>query len=111
MSTDSAAYVRWLFFDTIVIGRTSANVRLMSRRRPAQIGQEVVRLRDAKGMTRAALSRASGVSDDALSNLEHGRFKRQPHTLPQVAEALGVEVSSLIYDDARPSSAGHGSGK
>lgn len=72
----------------------------MSRRKPAEIGLEVVRLRDAKGMTRAALHRASGVSEDALGNLEKGRFKKQPHTLPLVAEALGVDLSSLIYDDA-----------
>lgn len=72
----------------------------MSRRKPAEIGLEVERLRDAKGMTRAALHRASGVSEDALGNLEKGRFKKQPHTLPLVAEALGVDVSSLIYDDA-----------
>lgn len=71
----------------------------MSRRTPVQLGAEVTRIREALGMTKAALARSSGVSNDALTNLEKGRFKKQPHTLPLVADALGVTVAALIFDD------------
>lgn len=93
-----------VLFDTLALGGTSAKVRFMSRRSPAEIGQEITRLRHEQGLTRAALARAASISDDSLTNWEKGEFKKQPHKLAQVADALGVSVAMLINDHAAPPS-------
>ena len=59
-------------------------------------GQKLKQLRDARGVTQAALARALGVSPAYLSALEHGRKGAPPPALVQNV----IQYFELIWDAA-----------
>ena len=62
------------------------------------LGQRVRSLRDRSGITRKALSIATGVSERHLANLEYGEGNVSVLVLDQVASALQCSPAELIGD-------------
>jgi XRE family aerobic/anaerobic benzoate catabolism transcriptional regulator len=62
------------------------------------LGQRVRSLRDRSGITRKALSIATGVSERHLANLEYGEGNVSVLVLDQVANALHCSLAELIGD-------------
>ena len=62
------------------------------------LGQRVRTLRDRSGITRKALSSATGVSERHLANLEYGTGNVSVLVLQQVAVALHCSFAELIGD-------------
>jgi len=62
------------------------------------LGQRVRSLRDRSGITRKALSIATGVSERHLANLEYGEGNVSVLVLDQVAAALHCPLAELIGD-------------
>jgi len=62
------------------------------------LGERARSLRARRGMTRRALSDASGVSERHLANLELGVGNASILVLRQVAQALGAPLAELIGD-------------
>jgi XRE family transcriptional regulator, aerobic/anaerobic benzoate catabolism transcriptional regulator len=63
-----------------------------------RVGERVRLGRARRGMSRKVLSRASGVSERYLADLEHGVGNPSLLVLRQIADALGLEVAQLIGD-------------
>lgn len=63
------------------------------------LGERVRSLRARRGMTRRALSTASGVSERHLANLELGVGNASVLVLRQVAVALGCPLAELLGDE------------
>jgi XRE family aerobic/anaerobic benzoate catabolism transcriptional regulator len=64
-----------------------------------RVGERVRLGRARRGMSRKVLSRASGVSERYLAELERGAGNASLLVLRQVADALGVEVAQLVSDE------------
>ncbi len=64
------------------------------------LGERVRAWRTEHGMTRKALSAASGVSERYLAQLEAGEGNISVLLLRKVARAMGVPVESLVREDA-----------
>lgn len=62
------------------------------------LGQRLRRLRDRGGITRKALSQATGVSERHLANLEYGEGNASVLVLAQVAAALHCSMAELLGD-------------
>ena len=67
------------------------------------LGERVRSLRARKGMTRRALSAASGVSERHLANLELGVGNVSVLVLRQIAAALGCQLAELLGDETTAS--------
>jgi XRE family aerobic/anaerobic benzoate catabolism transcriptional regulator len=63
-----------------------------------RVGERVRLGRARRGMSRKVLSRASGVSERYLAELERGAGNASLLVLRQVADALGLEVAQLVGD-------------
>ena len=68
----------------------------------ARLGERVRAWRTDNGMTRKALSSASGVSERYLAQLESGRGNISVLLLRKIAMAMGVAVDSLVREEERP---------
>ena len=62
------------------------------------VGERVRLGRARRGMSRKVLSRASGVSERYLAELERGAGNASLLVLRQIADALGLEAAQLISD-------------
>jgi len=65
-----------------------------------RVGERVRLGRARRGMSRKVLSRASGVSERYLAELERGAGNASLLVLRQIADALGVEAAQLVSDQA-----------
>src|SRR6201988_1016251 len=65
-----------------------------------RVGERVRLGRARRGMSRKTLSKASGVSERYLAELERGAGNASLLVLRQIAEALSIEVSALVGDQA-----------
>lgn len=63
-----------------------------------RVGERVRVGRARRGMSRKILSKASGVSERYLADLERGAGNASLLVLRQIADALGVEITHLIGD-------------
>ncbi|MBX9588999.1 MAG: helix-turn-helix transcriptional regulator [Hyphomonadaceae bacterium] len=63
-----------------------------------RVGERVRLGRARRGMSRKILSKASGVSERYLAELERGAGNASLLVLRQIADALGLEVAQLIGD-------------
>lgn len=52
-------------------------------------------LRRLRGWTQTELANEAGVSLDTISDLERGAREPRPHTMRQIARALGVAIRSI----------------
>ena len=62
------------------------------------VGERVRLVRARRGMSRKALSLASGVSERYLAELERGAGNASLLVLHQVADALGMQIADLVSD-------------
>ena len=65
-----------------------------------RVGERVRLGRARRGMSRKILSKASGVSERYLAELERGAGNASLLVLRQIADALGLEAAELIADHA-----------
>ena len=63
-----------------------------------RVGEQVRLARSRRGMSRKVLSKASGVSERYLAELERGAGNASLLVLRQIADALSVEAAGLISD-------------
>src|SRR5918999_1560389 len=68
----------------------------------SRLGERVRAWRSEHGMTRKALSAASGVSERYLAQLEAGEGNISVLLLRKVARAMGVPVEELVREEAAP---------
>ena len=65
------------------------------------IGENIRRLRISHNETQAELGKSIGYGSTTIANYESGeRMPKQKETYPLLADALGIEVSSLMDDNA-----------
>jgi XRE family aerobic/anaerobic benzoate catabolism transcriptional regulator len=64
-----------------------------------RVGERVRLGRARRGMSRKVLSRASGVSERYLAELERGAGNASLLVLRQIAEALSIEAAALVSDE------------
>ena len=62
------------------------------------LGERVRLARARRGMSRRILSKASGVSERYLAQLERGTGNASVLVLRQIAEALSIEVTAIVTD-------------
>jgi XRE family aerobic/anaerobic benzoate catabolism transcriptional regulator len=63
-----------------------------------RVGERVRLARARRGMSRKSLSRASGVSERYLAELERGAGNASLLVLRQIGEALSIEAAALVSD-------------
>lgn len=64
------------------------------------VGQNVRRIRQAKGLTQEEFSESSGFSQQYVSSLENGRRNPTVITIYELSQALGVSHIELLTDIA-----------
>jgi XRE family transcriptional regulator, aerobic/anaerobic benzoate catabolism transcriptional regulator len=64
-----------------------------------RVGERVRLGRARRGMSRKVLSRASGVSERYLAELERGAGNASLLVLRQIAQALSIEAAALVSDE------------
>jgi XRE family transcriptional regulator, aerobic/anaerobic benzoate catabolism transcriptional regulator len=74
-------------------GATPADEAYLKR-----VGERVRLARARRGMSRKSLSKASGVSERYLAELERGAGNASLLVLRQIAEALSIEAAALVSD-------------
>lgn len=67
------------------------------------LGERVRMMRSRQGLTRKGLSKAAGVSERHLANLEQGVGNASILVLRQVAQALGCSLAELLGDQTTAS--------
>ena len=72
----------------------------------AALGERVRAVRGRRGMTRKALSRAAGVSERHLANLESGQGNASAVLLRQLANALQCTIAELVGEETATSPEG-----
>src|SRR6478736_1011608 len=85
---------------------TNLDTASESRRRAApadeaylrRVGERVRLARARRGMSRKSLSKASGVSERYLAELERGAGNASLLVLRQIADALSIEAAALVSD-------------
>lgn len=60
------------------------------------IGERMVAMREARGMSQTALARAVGVGQSAISQIEAGERNPSYRTLCSIARAFGVTVAAFV---------------
>lgn len=68
-----------------------------------KIGENILRIRTANGLTLNVLSERSGVSKAMLSQIESEKVNPTLATIWKIAHGLGVELQDLLSDDTAPS--------
>jgi putative transcriptional regulator len=61
-----------------------------------KIGQRIIELRTKKGWSQADLARACGKDRQAIEKLENGRVNPTLFSLHEIAEALGLQLVTLV---------------
>lgn len=68
----------------------------MSHRRSPDVGQQILRLRQSRGLSLRDLARESGLSLNAISRIERGESSPTVSSLHRLATALEVEIGTLF---------------
>ena len=74
-------------------------------KRPATIGQCIIRLRAVKGWTDAQLGQRCGLSKSFINDVENGRSKPSLDSLKKIFGAFNLETGIYIY---KPGEVEHG---
>jgi len=69
-------------------------------------GKRLQRIRAAKGLSQKELAHKAGLSLSYVSKTEQGRTNPSLCTIEQLAQALGVEISTLLDGLEEESSSG-----
>jgi transcriptional regulator with XRE-family HTH domain len=62
----------------------------------SKVGQEIKRLREARGWIQAKLAVEAGMAPSAVNQIENGKRSPSASSLNKLASALGVEVGDLF---------------
>jgi transcriptional regulator with XRE-family HTH domain len=87
------------------VSRTDDFERAVSRavtKRHGTLKDDLVRLRDDAGITRAALARTARVDATFLARIEDGSERPSIETYQRLAAALGADLSTRIYPNTGP---------
>lgn len=68
------------------------------------IGQNLKKYREANGLTQESLAEMADISTPFYANLERGKKGMTVLVLRNLADALGVNVYNLLYDDTKSES-------
>lgn len=60
------------------------------------IGKQVKRLRESKGLTKTRLAKLSGVSQSYISDIEAGKKKPTVEILAKICSALGISLPDFF---------------
>jgi transcriptional regulator with XRE-family HTH domain len=66
---------------------------------PISIGENIKRIREAKGMSQKELITAIGMGAPMYSRIETGKTEPSLSSLEKIAKALGVKLSELFLDE------------
>lgn len=66
------------------------------------VGKNIRKLREAKGMTQETMAEALFVTRQTVSNYETGRSRPDVDMLVRIGEILGTDVNTLIYGPTTP---------
>ena len=66
------------------------------------IGENLRRIRKARGWGQVQLAKASGVSQPTISEIERDRSEPHPSTLRKLGVVLGVELAAFFAEDGPP---------
>ena len=72
----------------------------MGRRQTRRIGAAVRARRMQLGLSQVFVARAVGMSQQALCDIEKGRYNPSLEVMPRLAAALQVRVEDLLTDSA-----------
>lgn len=84
------------------MSRSSGEKKIGRRRRkpsrviPRKLGKRIRELREKKGLSQAALARASGLWPDYLGRMERGGTNLRLSTLLKIAGSLDISVQRLF---------------
>lgn len=67
------------------------------------IGQRIKRMRKARGLSQENLAEFAEISTVHMSHIETGKTKLSLPVIVKIADALDVQVDSLLYDEPRGS--------
>lgn len=73
-------------------------------RQPGELGQNVRRLRKARGWTLSETRARSGISVSTLSKVENGQLSLTFSNLEKLATGFGVDISELFDKPGKPTS-------
>lgn len=68
----------------------------------ATIGQNLKRLRKARGLGQVELGNKSGVPQQTISQIERDRREPHPSTLRKLADAMGVHMGEFFAEEEPP---------
>jgi transcriptional regulator with XRE-family HTH domain len=85
-----------LFFNQSEIFQTGAYDRAMLKKERPPLGQRLVELRQAAGLTQMQLAERLGVHHSNIAFWELSGTAPRGQVLPQMAQALGVSVDVLL---------------
>lgn len=71
-----------------------------------QLGRRMAERRKELGITQVQLAEALGIAQQTMAHYEGGKVRIAAATLPTIAQALGIEISTLIGNATT-----HGRGK
>ena len=80
----------------LAVGQIETVEQLQKEADLAELGDRLRAVREARSMTQAALSDATGLSRGAIVHIERGAKEVRILTLRRIAEALGVSVGQLV---------------
>ncbi len=63
--------------------------------------EQLIRIRKKRRLSQQQLAMRSGISQQAVSNLETGKSSPSAYTIQQLAAALRVSMSELLEDDKK----------
>lgn len=62
------------------------------------LGRLLERAREDRGLTQGAVAEVMGISQQAVSNWEHGYARPKPSALPALADLLGLDPMVLLVE-------------
>lgn len=74
----------------------TATFQRMVQERHRQIGENIVRIREARGWSQERLAHEAKVSSKTVSRLENGGSEGRGGTMRQIAGALGVTIGEIL---------------
>lgn len=64
-----------------------------------EVGKKIKSIRESQGLTREEFAKKLNVSTYTIANYEQGQRGSNMNTLKKIAEALGVPVDMILFDE------------
>ena len=69
---------------------------------PVVLGRRIRSIREKRGLSRAAASRASGIAYPTITSIERGEVLPALYTLSALAGAYGITVAAMLGEEPLP---------